>query len=221
MYDLYKRDFAAIPDPILRDTDRIPPERVLDVANVEYIAITSSDAAHIAETTRRGYETLYADALVHVMRRKSDPRYSFTSQYQVVRTSDALAALETLPRGTVLLEEPPSFPSAAASEVRPVVRKFALNEVEIAVDTPQAGLLVCSESNMNGWTARIDGHPVRILPANYAFRAVEVPPGAHTIRFSYDPPGLAGGMTLSVLGLLACGWGLRSKPASRPSGETD
>ena len=211
MYGLYKRDFAPVPNPMLRGTDRIPPERVLDVANIEYIAIASPDAAHIAEARARGYEVFYADPLVHVMRRKSDPRYSFTSQYLVARSeTDALAALDTLPRGTVLLEEPPSFPSAAAPDVRPVVRQFELNDVEIALNAPQAGLLVCSESNMSGWTARIDGRPVRILPANYAFRAVEVPPGAHTIRFAYDPPGLTGGVTLSLLGLIACGWGLRA-----------
>jgi uncharacterized membrane protein YfhO len=69
---------------------------------------------------------------------------------------------------------------------------------------------------MSGWTARIDGRPARILPANYAFRAVEVPPGTHIIRFAYHPPGLTGGVMLSLLGLIACCWGLRSRP---PGGE--
>lgn len=205
MYTLYKRYFADIPDPILRGTDRIPPERVLDVANVEYIAIASQDTAHIGETLRRGYERFYVDPLVHVMRRTTDLRYSFTSQYRVVRSpEEALASLETLPRGTVLLERPPSFPPATGPDVRPVVKTFRLNEVELAMTTPRAGMLVCSESNMHGWTARIDGRPVPIVDANYAFRAVEVPPGAHTVRFTYWQPGLTGGIVLSVLGLVAC-----------------
>jgi len=210
MYRLYNRYFGPIPDPILREAKRIPPERVLDVANIEYIAIASSDVQHVAEAVQRGYEPLYADALVHVMRRRADPRYSFTSTYQVAKSeSDALAALETLPRGSVLLEAPPSFPSAAgpSADVQPRLTKFSLNEVELVVRTPRPGLLVCSESNMTGWMATIDHRPVRILAANYAFRAVEVPAGAHTIHLSYDPPGLTGGLSLAFFGLLACGWG--------------
>jgi hypothetical protein len=207
MYNLYKRYFGPIPDPILRDANRIPPERVLDVANIEYLAITSSDERHVAEATQRGYTPLYVDALVHLMRRPSDPRYSFTSRYQLARSgSEALAALETLPRGSVLLETPPSFPSAAtaAEDVQPRLMKFSLNEVELAVRTPRAGLLVCSESNMSGWTATIDRRPAPILAANYAFRAIEVPPGTHTVRLSYHQPGFTGGLALALLGLLAC-----------------
>jgi uncharacterized membrane protein YfhO len=87
--------------------------------------------------------------------------------------------------------------------------KFSLNDLELVVRTPRHGLLVCSESNMNGWTATVDGRPAQILAANYAFRAIEVPPGAHTIHLSYYPPGLTGGLSLAFFGLLVCGWGLR------------
>lgn len=214
MYRLYNRYFGPIPDPILREAKRIPPERVLDVANIEYIAIASSDERHIAEAVQRGYEPLYVDALVHLMRRPADPRYSFTSSYQMAKSEgEALAALETLPRGSVLLETPPSFPSTAVptADVQPRLTKFSLNDVELVVRTPRHGLLVCSESNMAGWTAAIDGHPARILAANYAFRAIEVPRGAHSIHLSYYPPGLTGGLSLAFLGLFACGWGLRRR----------
>lgn len=214
MYRLYNRYFGPIPDPILREAKQIPPERVLDVANIEYIAIASSDERHIAEAMQRGYEPLYVDALVHLMRRPADPRYSFTSSYQIAKSEDdALAAIETLPRGNVLLETPPSFPSAAgpSADVQPRVTKFSLNDVELVVRTPRPGLLVCSESNMSGWTATIDRRPARILAANYAFRAIEVPRGAHTIHLTYYPPGLTGGVSLAFFGLLACGWGLRRR----------
>jgi hypothetical protein len=213
MYRLYDRYFGPIPDPILREAKRIPPERVLDVANIEYIAIASSDEQHVAEAIQRGYKPLYVDALVHMMRRPADPRYSFTSTYQMAKSgAEALAALETLPRGSVLLETPPSFPSAAgpSADVQPRPTKFSLNDVELDVRTPRPGLLVCSESNMNGWTATVDGRPARILAANYAFRAIEVSPGAHTIHLSYYPPGLTGGLSLAFFGLVACGLGLRS-----------
>lgn len=211
MYSLYKHYFGPISDVILRGTTRIPPERVLDVANIEYLAIASADSNRVAEGVQRGYETLYADDLVHLMRRQTDPRYSFTSKYQVAGSeSEALAALGTLPGGTVLLDKPASFSPATSetSDVHPRVARFALNDVEIEVRTPRAGLLVCSESNMSGWTATVDGRPAPIVAANYAFRAVEVRPGAHRIRFRYDPPGWTGGLIASGIGLVVCGLGL-------------
>lgn len=214
MYRLYNRYFGPIPDPILREAKQIPPERVLDVANIEYIAIASSDVQHVAEATQRGYEALYVDPLVHMMRRPSDPRYSFTSSYRMARSEgEALAALETLPRGNVLLETRPSFPPAASptADVQPRLTKFTLNDVELFVETPRPGLLVCSESNMTGWKATIDQQPATILAANYAFRAIEIPRGAHTIHLAYDPPGFTSGLPLAFLGLLACGWGLWSR----------
>jgi uncharacterized membrane protein YfhO len=91
------------------------------------------------------------------------------------------------------------------------VGHFSLNEVEIAVEAPRAGLLLCSESNMRGWTATVDGRPAPILDANYAFRAVEVPPGSHTVRLRYRPPGLYAGLLLTGLGLIASGLGIRSR----------
>ena len=90
-----------------------------------------------------------------------------------------------------MLDKPASFSPATSetSDVHPRVARFALNDVEIEVRTPRAGLLVCSESNMSGWTATVDGRPAPIVAANYAFRSVEVRPGAQRIRFRDDPPG--------------------------------
>lgn len=200
-----------------RDTKRLPPERILDAASIEYVVLSAADAANIGDANERGYETLFSDDLIHLARRPATPLYSFTSDYRVVPTRHAaLLALPALPRDAVVLEEQPSVPRGpAAADVRPRVTHFSLSEVEIAVDTPRAGLLVCSEGDMDGWTATLDGRPARILAANYAFRAVEVPPGRHMIRFRYRPPWFLTGAGVSVLGLIVCVWGLRRPRESR------
>ena len=216
IYELYRRYFGPIPDVILRESTRIPPERVLDAANIEYFALVSSDAANLAEVARRGYETLYADDYMHLVRRATQPRYTFTSRYQVLDALHALDALPASPPGSVILETAPRFASTAGPAVLPRVVRFGLNEVTIQVDTSLAGLLVCSESNMSGWSATVDGRPVPILAANYAFRAVEIPPGSHTVHFAYEPPGWKSGLAISIVGLLLCVCGLVTGRALNP-----
>ncbi|HWW61835.1 MAG TPA: YfhO family protein [Thermoanaerobaculia bacterium] len=221
VYGIYKRYFVPNARFFFRETHRIPPERVLDAVNVEYIAISAWNTGPLADAAERGYEMIYSDDLVHLMRRRATPRYTFTSNYRVVPSSfETIEALATLPPRTVLLENAPAFPSAeSTADVLPRLVHFSLNAVEIAVDTPQAGLLVCSESNMNGWSATVDGRPSRILAANHAFRAVEVPPGSHVVRFRYRAPGFASGLAVSLAGILVCALGLWRRPLTTLSPE--
>jgi hypothetical protein len=54
-----------------------------------------------------------------------------------------------------------------------------------------------------------DGRPTEILRASFAFRAVSVPAGRHTIRFGYRPASVAWGAAVSVValaGALALFW---------------
>lgn len=55
-----------------------------------------------------------------------------------------------------------------------------------------------------GWRAWIDGREVEVETVNLAAMAVEVPAGAHTVVWSYRPPGLVAGALLTVLGLVGC-----------------
>jgi uncharacterized membrane protein YfhO len=48
-----------------------------------------------------------------------------------------------------------------------------------------------------GWTAAVDSQPVRLFRANYAFRAVQVPAGPHTVVFDYRPLSFAVGAWLT------------------------
>jgi hypothetical protein len=126
----------------------------------------------------------------------------------VLDAKRSLDELPALPGGGVFVEQAPHFPSTAGPEVVPRLTRLDLNDAVIRVDAPRAGLLVCSESNMSGWSATVDGRPSPILAANYAFRAVEIPPGSHSVRFDYNPPGWSAGLGISVAGLLLAVWAL-------------
>ena len=219
IYDFYRRYFNSGASVLLRDTVRIPNERALDAANVEYLAISGMNPAAIGDARRRSYEILYSDSLVQLLRRPTAPRYSFTTDYRVVPPDQALEEIATLPRNTVLLEQRPTFPPGGRASSPPVhIANFAMNEETLQITAPTPGLVVCSESQMNGWTATVDGRPARILRANYAFRAVEVPRGKHVIHLRYRAPGFAGGLAISAAALLLAAAGL-TRRAGAPAPE--
>ena len=78
---------------------------------------------------------------------------------------------------------PPSVMTIAEGAV-PAARP---GEVVIEVDTPQSAVLVLNDMWHPWWSATLDGQPVEILRANVLFRAVAVPPGKHTVRFTFNP----------------------------------
>jgi uncharacterized membrane protein YfhO len=61
---------------------------------------------------------------------------------------------------------------------------------------------VLADVNYDGWNAFLDGERVPLLQADYAFRAVRVPAGKHTVEFRYTPLSFWGGLILSVAVLL-------------------
>jgi uncharacterized membrane protein YfhO len=101
-----------------------------------------------------------------------------------------LTNYEDLDTIAFLAEMPPDYvvPDAVhipESQVNFVSRSE--NEVMIEVITDQAGLLVSSDLYSRDWQATIDGNVTNIYRANYAFRAVSVPAGKHTVQFVYKP----------------------------------
>lgn len=207
VHDLY-RVYAApsVPQVFLREATRLPPDGVLDRANVSFVGTYSAIDAVTSEAARRGYDTRFTDGFFTLYRRATTtPRFYFSSAYRVHPTSDALAAIAGEPSREIVLEESPSFAPAPNADGDPEVRldSYRRNSIALSVDAPRPGLVYASESFFDGWSATVNGAPARILPANYAFRAVEVPAGAARIEFRYWPPGLTAGLWLSGLSLLA------------------
>ena len=86
--------------------------------------------------------------------------------------------------------------------------------VTIKVKAPNDGYLVLSDTYYPGWKAYMrrtqmeqmgtdgtDGEEVRILRANYNFRAVPIPKGEHTVTFVYEPESFKRGLTISIISL--------------------
>ena len=79
---------------------------------------------------------------------------------------------------------PPQKSVHASSRVVVSRARNGFFELQVESSTPQ--WLLVSESNLPGWTARLDGVPMDIVRANGIYMAVSVPGGAHTVVLRYE-----------------------------------
>jgi hypothetical protein len=66
---------------------------------------------------------------------------------------------------------------------------------EFNVQSERGGRFVFVEQYFPGWTAAVDGNPVRIERWGGAFQAIAVPAGEHRLRFEFNSPGFAIGVS--------------------------
>jgi len=95
------------------------------------------------------------------------------------------------------------------------IREWGANSVTVQVG-PLEGhrLLTFVDAAYPGWSATVDGEPAPLFLAADAFKAVEVPPGTHEVRFIYSSGRVWAGLAISLATLASCGllvWRTRRK----------
>jgi membrane protein YfhO len=207
IFELYRRYAGAPPEVFMRQATVIPPDAVLDRANVAFVSLLKGLSSVEKTAVDRGYRRRFDDGYTVIFERPTPPRFFFSSEYRVVPPAAALAAIATAPPREIVLEAQPGFGATANQAGDPDVRveSYRRNSIALAVDAPRPGLVYASESFFPGWRARVNGADTAILPANYAFRAVPVPAGVSHVEFEYWPTGLSAGLMVSAAsGLIAC-----------------
>ena len=99
------------------------------------------------------------------------------------------------------------------------------NAVVVEATLARCGWVVLLDNWYPGWEAWVDGgngpRRVPVLRANYAFRAVALPPGNHQIHFRYRPPSFRIGLWLSIAAwILWAGGIVRVRFATAPKEES-
>ena len=127
------------------------------------------------------------------------PRARFAAAIAVADTKRVIETGEwpADPREAAVLErKPPEWPfalgAAAPDATGPevasvIIETYRHDEVIVAVTAPRPGMLVLHDLFHPAWRARLDEAPVAVYRANVLFRAVYVPAGRHTVRFTYHP----------------------------------
>jgi hypothetical protein len=102
-----------------------------------------------------------------------------------------------------LVEQAPSLPSEPATgKASATIEHFAPEQITVAVESPQPGLLVLAEPWFPGWSAVVNGAPAPCLPANAWMRAVPVSAGKSHVVFSFRSTHLALGAVVSLAALV-------------------
>ncbi|WP_210514725.1 YfhO family protein [Hymenobacter terricola] len=134
----------------------------------------------------------------------------FVSEVKTVQSPDEeMAALGTLSPATVAVVDASKFPQQKAATYDIAGSSIALtnyspDELKYRYNATQAGLVVFSEIYYaDGWQAFIDGKPAPHLRADYVLRALQVPAGAHTIEFKFEPKAYAVGNGVSLAASIA------------------
>ncbi len=97
------------------------------------------------------------------------------------------------------------------------ITRYDLNEASFEVSTDSPAYLLLTDIFHPDWQVFVDGEQANIEVADYAFRAVYLPPGQHNVRFQFVPSGWSTGLVISILAWLVVGlyafWSRRSPPA--------
>ncbi|HET7378298.1 MAG TPA: YfhO family protein, partial [Anaerolineae bacterium] len=80
--------------------------------------------------------------------------------------------------------------------------KISNDRVEINFETSSPAYLVISTVYYPGWVATLDDRATEIYPADFAFQAINVPPGSHRVVLQFDPLSLKIGLIVSGVTLL-------------------
>lgn len=180
---------------------------LIDFLNVRFILTTE-------EMPPEKFRLIEQNALFRVYENLTVmPRAFMVYDVQIVSDQaswlDALLANhEALDKVAFLAEMPPDYvdPGAIdAPEAHVDYLRRSENEVTVEVVTDQAGLLISSDVYSKDWQALVDGRVTKIYRANYAFRAVSVPAGKHTIRFVYQPLWYKLGRVVTMVTLVVIG----------------
>ena len=118
-------------------------------------------------------------------------------------TLPALFSAEFNPRTQVFL------PLEAAGQIRLsgtgrgqiLACRVGAHRIEATVKTDQPMMLTLAQANYPGWRATVDGGPVPLWTANYAFQALQVPPGEHEVRVVFRSGSFHIGVILTMIAL--------------------
>ncbi len=215
-YDLYMRHVAGLAEPTaLGPADLMRPEVFAAVERSCATWLVSSLAQGEALAEKLSPVSRYGG--VRFDRFAASPPWAGWYRAESVTlvpglseaTQAVRAGLASAPEPIVLEDAPPGRTARAAPEpgLAAQARHATSDRIEIEVPPSardRAGYVVVRTSYDRGWRAfSQEGAPLRVLPAQVRFLAVETPPGTARIVLDYLPPHAGASLLALLAGLSA------------------
>ena len=178
--------------------------KMLDITGVKYIfALHQEQNPKLLE--KANLELVWTDNIYDIFENKTEvPRFFLTQTYTVENDKQKIVNLlydDNFDHQTIILEEDPQIKKTGQTGKVNLI-SYQPEIVKFAVDGQSDSLLYLSDNYFPGWKAYINGKETKIYRANYAFRAVVVPPGTNQVIFSYEPKSVIAGGLLSGIGII-------------------
>jgi hypothetical protein len=143
------------------------------------------------------------------------PRFRWVTCGLQVESGDEALKLVTQNQANlesmVILEMDQRSPKVnCADQITPEIRinTSSASKVKFEIFSENPGYLVIADVWYPGWRAFVDGDPTPVLRANYLFRAIAIPDGAHEVMVVYQPKWFYSGAAISgitSLGIIILG----------------
>jgi hypothetical protein len=182
----------------------------LGMMNVKYVI----SSVELDSDLNSGLDLVHRDGIVSIYANRDCLPRAFVVHRTRVAQGDAevLRALQdpaTDLAGEIILEEPAgeveSSPGGTRDPDEVTIVGYAANRVTIDATMASDGFLFLSDAYRPDWRAYVDGTEAKLYRANYAFRAVRLPTGAHRVEFVYRPAGFAQSAAASAGALVVVG----------------
>ncbi len=187
---------------------------LLDLTNVKYVLLRKfndqgkpDELGSIPDSvdTQR-YQPVFEDKTVVILENTHVlPRVFMVYQWEVVESQEsALKKIlnKDFPFSKKIILEDGISKEFGEGNSKVLIEKVSNRETIYNVETENSGYLFISELYYPGWQVYIDGNVSEIKKANYAFRAVFIPPGSHQVVFKYEPRSLYQGTIISLVLLI-------------------
>lgn len=203
-------------DVIISDKDTPYRKKLLDLLGARYFLDKSDDpngdrGQNLAKFPETRFSLLKQRGILSIYENiRAFPRAFLvktpivTQPHEVV---DAMFSPEVDLANSVVLEESINQTNLSTGTARIIA--YSPNHIDIETKSEANSLLVLTDTYYPGWQARVNGTETKIYKADYAFRAISVPPGQNEVEFTYEPESFTAGskislVTIGVLCLIFC-----------------
>lgn len=179
--------------------------RLLDLLGARYILSNDTDPHSDKTFPSDRFKEIHSDGAWRIYENtKALPRALLFADYKVFKDASEFEqtffSREFDPAKTLLLEEVPiDFRVSSLQNGQANITHYQSNKVTIETKSNSKALLFLSDTHYPGWEATVDNEEAPIYRADYAFRAVVVPEGVHSVIFSYNPSSFSFGLKTSIL----------------------